>query len=142
MLAPSATASFHAHPYFGYGRRDHALLLVAVQTGLRLSELTGLRREHMHLGTGAHVRCVGKGRGERSTPLTKQAVMAMKAWLSELPKSTDGLFPNARGGRLSADAVQLLLAEYQRIACHACPSLKKKRVTPHVLRHTLAMTLL
>jgi site-specific recombinase XerD len=125
-----------------YGRRDHALLLVAVQTGLRLSELTGLRREDMHLGTSAHIRCVGKGRKERCTPLTKQAVMAMKAWVPELPKSTDWLFPNAQGGRLSADAVQRLLAKYQRSACHACPSLKKKRVTPHVLRHTLAMTLL
>lgn len=125
-----------------YGRRDHALLLVAVQTGLRLSELTGLRREDMHLGTAAHVRCVGKGRRERCTPLAKQAVVAMKAWLPELPKSTDWLFPNAQGGRLSADAVQRLLAKYQRIACHTCPALKKKRVTPHVLRHTLAMTLL
>jgi site-specific recombinase XerD len=125
-----------------YGRRDHALLLVAVQTGLRLSELTGLRREDMHLGTAAHVRCVGKGRRERCTPLTKQAVAAMKAWLPELAKSTDWLFPTAQGSRLSADAVQRLLTKYQRIACHACPSLKKKRVTPHVLRHTLAMTLL
>jgi site-specific recombinase XerD len=111
-----------------YGRRDHALLLVAVQTGLRLSELTGLRREDMHLGTGAHVRCVGKGRRERCTPLTKQAVVAMKAWLPELAKSTDWLFPNAQGGRLSADAVQRLLAKYAGIACHACPSLKKKRL--------------
>ena len=125
-----------------YGRRDHALLLVAVQTGLRLSELTGLRREDMHLGTAAHVRCVGKGRRERCTPLTKQAVAAMKAWLPELAKRTDWLFPNAQGSRLSADAVQRLLSKYQRIACDACPSLKKKRVTPHVLRHTLAMTLL
>ena len=102
-----------------HGRRDHALLLMAVQTGLRLSELTGIRREDMLLGTSAHVRCVGKG-----------------------AKNTDWLFPNAQGSRLSADAVQRLLAKYQRIACHACPSLKKKRVTPHVLRHTLAMTLL
>jgi len=125
-----------------YGRRDHALLLVAVQTGLRLSELTGLRREDLNLGTAAHVRCVGKGRRERCTPLTKQAVAAMNAWLSELAKITDWLFPNAQGGRLSADAVQRLLAKYHRIACHACPSLKTKRVTPHVLRHTLAMTLL
>ena len=125
-----------------YGRRDHALLLVALQTGLRLSELTGLRREDLHLGTGAHVRCVGKGRRERCTPLTKQAVAAMKAWLPELAKSTDWLFPKAQGGRLSADAVQRFLAKYQRIAGQACPSLKKKRGTPHVMRHTLAMTLL
>lgn len=125
-----------------YGRRDHALLLVAVQTGLRLSELTGLRREDLHLGAGAHVRCVGKGRKERCTPLTKQAAAAIKAWLSELPKSTVWLFPNAQGARLSADAVQRLLAKYERMARELCPSLKKKRVSPHVLRHTLAMTLL
>ena len=109
-----------------YGRRDYALLLVAVQTGLRLSELTGLRREDMHLGTAAHVRCVGKGRRERCTPLTKQAVVAMKAWLSELPKSTDWLFPNAQGGRLSADAVQRLLAKYERIACRRLPVTKEE----------------
>ena len=95
-------------PRTWYGRRDHALLLVAVQTGLRLSEITGLRREDLNLGTAAHVRCVGKGRRERCTPLTKQAVTAMKAWLPELAKSTDWLFPNAQGGRLSADAVQRL----------------------------------
>ena len=81
-------------------------------------------------------------RKERCTPLTKQAVVALKTWLPELAKSTDWLFPTAQGGRLSADAVQRLLAKYQRMAGHACPSLKKKRVTPHVLRHTLAMTLL
>lgn len=79
-----------------YGRRDHALLLVAVQTGLRLSELTGLRREDMQPGTAAHVRCPGKGRRVRCTPLTKQAEVAMKAWLLELPKSRNWLFPNAQ----------------------------------------------
>jgi len=79
---------------------------------------------------------------ERSTPLAKQAMAALKHWLPQLAKGTDWLFPNAQGGRLSADAVQRLLAKYQRIAGRACPSLKQKRVTPHVLRHTLAMTLL
>ena len=80
-----------------HGRRDYALLLMAVQTGLRLSELTGLRREDMLLGTAAHVRCVGKGRRERCTPLTKQTVATMKAWLPEVAKNTDWLFPNAQG---------------------------------------------
>jgi site-specific recombinase XerD len=125
-----------------FGHRDQVLLLVAVQTGLRLSELTGLRREDLHLGSAAHLRCVGKGRRERTTPLTKHAVAALRTWLPQLRKDTGWLFPNAQGDRLSADAVQRLLRKYQRMAGRSCPSLKKKRVTPHVLRHTLAMTLL
>ena len=125
-----------------HGRRDHMLLLLAVQTGLRLSELTGLRRDDLHLGTGAHVRCLGKGRRERMTPLTKQVVTALKDWLRNLAKNSEWLFPTARGSRLSADAVQRLLAKHKLIACRTCPSLMKKRVTPHVLRHTLAMELL
>lgn len=125
-----------------HGRRDRLLLLVAVQTGLRLSELTGLRREDLHLGVGAHVRCLGKGRRERVTPLTKQVVSALKAWLPNLAKNCEWVFPTVRGSRLSADAVQRLLAKYKLIACRACPSLMKKRLTPHVLRHTLAMGLL
>ena len=124
------------------GRRDHTLMLLAVQTGLRLSELTGLRRQDLHLGTGAHVRCVGKGRRERCTPLTKQVVSAVNAWLKENANQGEWLFSNARGNRLSADAVQDLLAKYQHLAAPLCPSLKQKRVTPHLLRHTLAMELL
>lgn len=125
------------------GRRDHALLLVAVQTGLRLSELTGLRPEDVHLATGAHVRCMGKGRKERRTPLTRQTVEVLKAWLQEQSQAdTEWLFPSARGGRLSADAVQDLVAKYVQIARHSYPSLRDKRVTPHVLCHTLAMELL
>jgi integrase/recombinase XerD len=125
------------------GRRDHALLLVAVQTGLRLSELTGLRTQDVHLETGAHVRCSGKGRKERCTPLTKHTVAVLKAWLRESAKgSREWLFPSSRGGRLSADAVQDLLAKYVAIAGQICPSLQKKRVTPHVLRHAAAMELL
>jgi site-specific recombinase XerD len=125
------------------GRRDHALLLVAVQTGLRLSELTGLQIQDVHLATGAHVRCSGKGRKERCTPLTKHTVAALKAWLHESAKSAaHWLFPSARGGRLSADAVQDLLAKHVAVAAQRCPSLRKKRVTPHVLRHAAAMELL
>src|ERR1700680_2984965 len=66
------------------GRRDHAFLLVAVQTGLRLSELTGLRRDSVVLGTGAHVRVIGKGRKERSTPIAKQTTAVLRAWLREI----------------------------------------------------------
>ncbi len=126
-----------------FGRRDHALLLVAVQTGLRLSELTGLRRHDVTLGTGAHVRCMGKGRKERCTPLTKTTVAVLKAWLGEpARRNSEMLFPNASGGRLSADSVEDLLDKHVAVGGHACPSLRKKRVTPHVLRHTAAMELL
>lgn len=126
-----------------FGRRDHALLLVAVQTGLRLSELNGLRRTDVILGTGAHVRCMGKGRKERCTPLTKSTVAVLKAWLGEpARRNTAMLFPNASGSRLSADSVEDLLDKHVAVASRTCPSLCKKRVTPHVLRHTAAMELL
>ena len=114
-----------------FGRRDHALLLVAVQTGLRLSELTGLQRADVVFGTGAHVRCVGKGRKERCTPLAKTTVAVLKAWLAEPPRhSTEVLFPNARGGRLSPDGFADLLAKHVAHACQSCPPLRKKHVTP------------
>ena len=119
------------------------MLLVAVQTGLRLSELTGLQRGDVVLGRGAHVRCVGKGRKERCTPLAKTAVAVLKAWIREPPKQrTDVLFPTARGSRLSPDSVSDLLAKHVAVACKSCPSLRKKHVTPHVLRHSMAMGLL
>jgi site-specific recombinase XerD len=125
------------------GRRDHALLLLAVHTGLRLSELTALQKTDVVLGIGAHVRVMGKGRKERCTPLTKQTAAVLKAWMQEPEKGpTPVLFPNARGTQLSADGVQYILAKYAKSACKTCPSLADKRVTPHVLRHTAAMELL
>jgi site-specific recombinase XerD len=125
------------------GRRDHTLLLLAAQTGLRLSELIGLDRDAIHLGAGAHVRCVGKGRKERCTPLTKYARIALQAWINESARrDANALFPNQHGGRLSADSVQSLLAKHVRVASKRCPSLASKRVSPHVLRHSAAMELL
>ncbi len=125
------------------GRRDQALLMLAIQAGLRLSELIGLRRHDIALGFGAHVRCHGKGRKERSTPLTKQMVAVLKAWLHERGGSTDDVvFPNARGAQLSPDGVQYLLAKHVATAQQTCPSLRNKRISPHVLRHTTAMELL
>lgn len=125
------------------GHRDHTLLLLAAQTGLRLSELIGLDREAIHLGAGAHVRCVGKGRKERCTPLTTHARVALQAWLKEPARhGASALFPNVHGGRLSADSVQSLLAKHVRAASESCPSLASKRVSPHVLRHSAAMELL
>jgi integrase/recombinase XerD len=124
------------------GRRDLAFLMVAMQTGLRLSEMTGLRRPDVHLGTGAYVHCLGKGRKERCTPLTKQSVKVLEAWLREpARKGSDFLFPNARGNRLSADGAEYLVAKHVTAARQKCPSLRQKRVSPHVLRHTAAMEL-
>ncbi len=125
------------------GRRDRGLLMLTIQTGLRLSELIHLRRCDIVLSSGAHVRCYGKGRKERCTPLTKLTVAVMKAWLQERGGSeSDVVFPNARGTKLSPDGVQYLLAKHVAQAQKACPSLKEKRVSPHVLRHTAAMELL
>jgi len=126
-----------------FGRRDHAFLLVAVQTGLRLSEMTGLAREDVTLGPGAHVRVIGKGRKERCTPLAKPTVAVLTRWLQE-PARGDGrvLFPNARGTRLSPDGVHYLMVKHCQIAAKVCPSLNHKRVTVHVLRHTMALDLL
>ena len=125
------------------GRRDYAFLAVGLQTGLRLSEMTGLQRTDLTLEAGAHVYCLGKGRKERRTPLTKQVVAILKSWLQEPSRGAGQiLFPNARGGRLSADGVQYLLAKQVAVASQRCPSLSLKNVTPHVLRHTAAMELL
>jgi integrase/recombinase XerD len=126
------------------GRRDHSLLLLAMQTGLRVSELTGLTRSAVELGTAPpYVRSYGKGRKNRVTPLTAQAVAVLRVWLRERGGGMDEpLFPSRRGGRLSRDAVEFLLAKYVKAAGERCPSLRKKRVTAHVLRHTAAMLLL
>lgn len=125
------------------GRRDYTLLLTATQTGLRVSELIGLCCEDVVLGAGGSVRCRGKGRKERSTPLHKNLRVALRAWLRERAGGpTDYLFPNARGGLLSRDGVEYLLAKHVAKARKQCPSLTKKRISMHVLRHSLAMDLL
>ena len=125
------------------GRRDRTLLLVAVQTGLRASELIGLRCEDVQLGAGAHVRCHGKGRKERCTPLRKDSAAALRAWLKERGgEPTDPVFPNQRGGSLSHDSLGYLLSKHLATVRARCPSLAKKRVSVHSLRHSCAMELL
>ena len=125
------------------GRRDHAFILTAVQTGLRVSEMTGLKREDLLAGNATHLRVVGKGRKERCTPLAKSTRAVLKSWLQEPPHGTDDvLFPSAKGKRLSVDGVQYLLNKHRMTAAKACPSLNDKRVTVHRLRHTTAMDLL
>jgi integrase/recombinase XerD len=125
------------------GRRDRTLLLVAVQTGLRVSELINLRCGDVVLGAGAHVKCTGKGRKERSVPLRKDATAALRGWLCECHGEPEApLFPSARGHRLSRDGVEYLLTKHANLAQKKCSSLKSKRISPHVLRHSLAMELL
>ncbi len=125
------------------GRRDRALLLVAVQTGLRVSELTGLRCEDVTLGTGAHLRCTGKGRKDRTTPLLGATAAVLRDWLAERRDGPgDPLFPGPRGRPLTRDAVARLVARHAATAAGTCPSIAAKRVSPHVLRHSAAMELL
>jgi site-specific recombinase XerD len=125
------------------GRRDHALLLVAVQTGLRVSELTAMQRRDVELGTGGYLRCTGKGRKERCTPLTTQTRAVLRAWLHERAGGPDDpIFPGPRGAPLSRDAVRRLIAKHAKAAAQACPSITTKRVSPHITRHSCAMQLL
>jgi len=132
-----------SNPSTWIGRRDRTLLLVAAQTGLRVSELIRLNCQHVVLGTGAHVRCLGKGRKQRCTPLRPETAKMLDAWLRQRHgQPEDPLFPSIRGGRLSRDAVERLITKYAHLAAQTCPSLKPKNVSPHVLRHSAAMDLL
>jgi site-specific recombinase XerD len=125
------------------GRRDRVLMALAVQTGLRLSELIGLNCGDVQLGTGAHVRCRGKGRKERCVPLTASTVGVLRVWVQERAGRLDEpLFPTRTGRRLSDDAVERRVDTHKALASQRCPSLQTKRLTPHVLRHTSAMSLL
>jgi site-specific recombinase XerD len=125
------------------GRRDRALLLVAVQTGLRVSELTGLDCGDVSLGTGANVRCEGKGRKHRAVPLTTPTKAVLGVWLSERAGPTDEpLFPTRTGRRLSTDAVERLVHKHAVRAATQCASMRVEKLHPHVLRHSCAMTLL
>jgi site-specific recombinase XerD len=125
------------------GRRDRMLLMLALQTGLRVSELISLNCGDVALGTGAHVRCMGKGRKERATPLRKDCVEALRRWLSEhRGADSEPLFTSNRGDRLSRDAVERIVRKHVALAVQTCPTLRDKRVAPHVLRHSAAMQLL
>jgi integrase/recombinase XerD len=127
-----------------HGRRDHALLILAAQTGLRVGELAALSIRDLHLGTGAHIYCHGKGRKDRCTPLTTHTTKIITTWLDERgqPGDSEPLFCTRSGTRLSHDAVQHLITKHTATAARTCPSLHIKTVTPHTLRHTAAMNLL
>lgn len=125
------------------GRRDHALLVVALRTGMRLSELTGLRCQDVELRTPAHIKCLGKGRKRRDTPIDKATVEILRSWIAERGGQPDEpLFPSRRRGPLSPDAVQRLVAKHIDQARTTCPGLADKRISTHNLRHSLAMDLL
>jgi integrase/recombinase XerD len=145
FLAPAEAGALLASPDRTHrtGRRDHALLVLALQTGLRVSELTALRINDLHLGTGAFVHCAGKGRKERATPLTKLTVTVMKDYLAERGGNrTDPVFAGPGGQPLSRDAIRRLVERHAASAARACPSLTPKKPTPHTLRHSCAMRLL
>jgi len=125
------------------GRRDHVLLTLALQTGLRASELLNLRAGDVVTGTGAHVQCEGKGRKQRCTPLRRETLKVLEVWLKERGGSDqDPLFPGHSGKKLSRDALEHIVHRHILSAVKKCPSLKGKRVSPHVLRHSTAMELL
>lgn len=125
------------------GRRDHALIDLAAQSGLRVSELAGLRNSDIDLGAGAHVRCQGKGRKNRCTPIPKPTVAVLRAWTKERQgEPDDPLFPSQRGGHLTRGGIGELVTRHAAVAARRCPSIATKRTTPHVIRHSCAMELL
>lgn len=145
FLNPEEVSALLGAPDLGRweGRRDRALMALAVQTGLRLSELIGLNCGDVELGASPHVHCTGKGRKERCVPLTATTVAILRVWLQERAgRSDEPLFPTRTGRRLSDDAVERRVATHKALASNHCPSLQSKKLTPHVLRHTSAMSLL
>jgi integrase/recombinase XerD len=125
------------------GRRDRALLLLAVHTGLRAAEVMGLRCENIVLGAGAHVECLGKGRKARCTPLRRETAAVLRGWLRERGgEPSDPLFTSIRGRALGHDGLEYLLNKHLSVARRHCPSLREKRITFHSLRHSRAMSLL
>jgi len=125
------------------GRRDYTLIILAIRTGLRVSEITGLKRSDIIFGSGAHVRCFGKGRKERTTPITKKTASVVNSWLHECAlKGEDLVFTNINGRKLSRDGFRYILNKYIKIAANTCETLKRKHISPHSLRHTTAMQLL
>lgn len=124
------------------GRRDHALIQVAITTGMRVSELTAVHLGDVHLGTAPHVVCHGKGRKDRITPLDRQTVRVLRELTAKVTATAAFVFPSRAGSQLSRDAVAARLTLHAAAAAQASPSMASKNVTPHVLRHTAAMRLL
>jgi site-specific recombinase XerD len=144
LTAPESQALIDAPPQHRWeGRRDRAMLILTLQAGLRVSELIAVNRSDVTLGTGGHVRVEGKGRKQRAVPLTKEAQAVLTVWLAERGgRPDDPLFATRTGRRLSRDAVERRVATHVVTATQRCASLNGKRVHPHVLRHSCAMSLL
>ena len=144
LTAPESKALIEAPDQARWeGRRDRAMLTLTIQTGLRVSELIALNCGDIQLGTGSHVRCEGKGRKQRSVPLTSPAQTVLTAWLAERAgRPADPLFVTRTGRRLSRDAIEQRVATHAATATANCPSLNAKQLHPHVLRHSCAMSLL
>src|SRR5260370_9197882 len=141
-LTPEETAAVLAAPDRGTwtGRRDQAMVTVLLATGLRISELLNHPRADARIqATGSHVRCTGKGRRDRSTPLDPASAAVLGEWLDRTSgQPADPLFP-ARGRtirKLTRDGFQARLDKYQEIASQDQPSLAGKRLFPHLFRHT------
>lgn len=125
------------------GRRDHVMFALAIQTGLRISELISLTIADLHTGTGPHVHCIGKGRKERRTPLLPHTIALLDEWIIErAATATQPLFATSTGRPLSRDAIEARLRHTSARAAADCSSLVGKHITAHTLRHTAAMRLL
>jgi len=125
------------------GRRDHLLLVVTIETGMRVSEIVRLCVGDVTIAATSQIRCIGKGRKERITPLGRTTAPLLRHWIEERgDPQTAPLFPARHGGPLSRDAVERLVKKYVTLAADKCPTLSHKHVSPHVLRHTTAVRLL
>jgi integrase/recombinase XerD len=125
------------------GKRDHVMLTTFYNTGARVSEITALRVADVELGRSPSIHLLGKGRKQRVTPLWRTTAKLLREWLAHVrPGSDSPLFPNSEGKTLSRAGVEQRLRVAVAHARQQCPSLRKRRVSPHTLRHTTAMHLL
>jgi integrase/recombinase XerD len=125
------------------GLRDHALLLLLYNTGARVSEALGVRAEHLSLGNPRHVRLFGKGNKERICPLWRDTAAALqRLQVARNVRPQDWMFCSRGGACLTRDGVAYILQKYTALAARAVPSLRRRRVTPHMMRHSCAVALL
>lgn len=125
-----------------FGRRDKTLITIAVETGMRLTEITELKWGNFRLDSSGEVKCTGKGRKERIIPISPQVVKMLSQWSKEIDNTENAyVFPTKEGNRMSSDNFQRIMKKYYNLAIKKVPSLKNKKISPHILRHTAAMRL-